>query len=478
MDYVAKGLVGTRLTAELALFVARLRPADLSPSVLARAQALVLDLVGNIVCARHDCESTAPLVAAIRAMGLGAGTSTVFGDTDGYTPAGAALMNGALGHSLDFDDTHAEAALHPGCTVIPAAFAASELRPVSGPELLAGIVAGYDVACRLALALPSAEHYASGYQPTATCGAFGAAAAAAKVLGLDAENIESAFGIVLSQAAGSPQFAINGAWTKRFQVGWAAMSGLSAACLAREGFVGAAEAIEGRHGFLQRAASPDVRRILSGLGDEFELMRTGVKPYPSCRFGHAGIDAALAFREQTGIVDPDRIEQVVFGTSALGLSVIGAPLDKRRKPQTIVDGQFSAPFVIAVALLTGKMDWASYALLRDPAVQKMMDRITCKIDEEAESAFPAQMAGSLEVITDGRHWQRMIRSLKGEPDHFLSDEELRSKFTGLTVPALGISGAERLAEAVMDLACAQDLTAVTKLGKASSAGTHSLASCS
>ena len=246
------------ITRELSAFTAGIALDRLPAEVVARARFLVLDLVGNIIRARHDAESTPPLLAAARALGLAAGNAGVFGDSARYTPAGAAFLNGALGHSLDFDDTHAAGSLHPGCPVIPAALAAGEMAGASGADVLAAIIAGYEVTCRVALALPAGDHYQRGFHPTATCGAFGAAAAAARVFGLDAERVASAFGIALSQSAGSLQFLANGAWTKRFQVGWAAMAGLTAATLAREGFKGAADAIEGRHGFLRAyAPSPD-----------------------------------------------------------------------------------------------------------------------------------------------------------------------------------------------------------------------------
>ena len=227
------------VTATLSAFTAGIRLDSLPTEVVNRARFLVLDLVGNIVRARHDADSTPALLAATRAMGMAAGNSGVFGDAARYTPAGAAFLNGALAHSLDFDDTHAAGSLHPGAPVIPAALAAGEMMGASGADVLAAIIAGYEVTCRVALALPAGAHYDRGYHPTATCGAFGAAAAAARVCGLDADGVADALGTVLSQAAGSLQFLVNGAWTKRFQVGWAATNGLMAATLAREGFKGA-----------------------------------------------------------------------------------------------------------------------------------------------------------------------------------------------------------------------------------------------
>jgi 2-methylcitrate dehydratase PrpD len=451
------------ITAELAAFTAGISAERLPPEVLARTRLLVLDLAGNIVRARHDAESTPSLLAAARALGVAAGNSAVFGDSARYTPAGAAFLNAALGHSLDFDDTHAAGSLHPGCPVIPAALAAGEAAGASGATVLAAIVAGYEVTCRIALALPAGDHYARGFHPTATCGVFGAAAAAARVFGLDADRVESALGVALSQSAGSLQFLSNGAWTKRFQVGWASMSGLAAAVLAREGFKGPVEALEGKHGFLRAyAPSPDPARATQDLGTEWELMQTAVKPYPSCRYGHAGIDAALAFHAERGI-PPDGIERVTYGTSASGMTLIGEPLAKRQDPQNVVDGQFSGPFVIACALATGRMTWDSYGLLHDDAIRALLPRIACQPDADAQREFPANMSGKLTVVADGAVWERFVRVPKGEPSNFMTDAELRAKFSGLTAPILGENRADQLAEAALALDGAPNLAAFMRL---------------
>eukprot|EP01035_Chromulina_nebulosa_P041711 gene41711-56471_t len=175
-----------------------------------------------------------------------------------WTPAVAALLNGALGHSLDFDDTHADSSLHPSAPVVPAAFAV--------------------VCCRLGNALDPTSHYARGFHPTATAGTYGAAAAAAKLFGLSKEQIISAFGVSGSQAAGSLQFLVNGAWNKRYQVGASAMNGVIAATLARNDFVGATESVEGKHGLLvgySDNAHPD--KATAGLGTVYETMKIGVK---------------------------------------------------------------------------------------------------------------------------------------------------------------------------------------------------------
>ena len=451
------------LTAQLSEFTAAARLGTIQEAVTHRARLLVLDLVGSIVRARHDAESTPALLAAVRALGVAAGNSGVFGDCARYTPAGAAFLNGALGHSLDFDDTHAASSLHPGATVIPAALAAGEMAGASGADVLAAVVAGYEVTIRIALALPAKAHYDRGFHPTATCGAFGAAAAAARVFGLDAPGVADALGIALSQAAGSLQFLANGAWTKRFQVGWSSLSGLAAATLAREGFKGASEALEGRHGFLQAyAPEPRPNLAVEGLGDRYELMQTAVKPWPSCRYGHACIGAALDIRAEPGF-DPATIEGAVLGLPRAGLLLVGEPTAKKSDPHNVVDGQFSGPFVVAAALLTGRMDWDSYGLLGDAAVRALLPSIRCEWDEAAEAEFPANMAGRLTVQAGGHEWSRFVAVPKGEPDNFLTEDELRAKFTGLAAPVLGGARAGQLADRILALDTLADIAALMRL---------------
>ena len=452
-----------QVTRTLAGFAAGITLPAIPADVAARARFLVLDLVGNIVRARHDAESTPPMLAAARALGVAAGNSGVFGDAARYTPVGAAFLNAALGHSLDFDDTHAAGCLHPGAPVIPAALAAGEMVGASGADVLAAIVAGYEVICRTALSLPAGAHYDRGFHPTATCGAFGAAAAAGRAMGLDAGQIENAFGIALSQAAGSLQFLANGAWTKRFQVGWSALCGLTAATLAREGFKGAAEALEGKHGFMRAyAPSPTPERALEQLGQSWELMATAVKPYPSCRFGHAGIDAVLALRAEHDL-KPAEVESIEYGISRAGLLLIGEPQERRSNPQNVVDGQFSGPFVLATALATGAMGWDSYAHLQDPVIRALLPKIRCVHDDAIEALFPANMAGRVTIRARGQVFEKTTLVPKGEPANFLTEAELRAKFAGLADSVLGEDRAARLADAVLAIDKTADVAGLMRL---------------
>ena len=211
----------TDISCRLAQFAYDLGYETLPRDVVERTKLLILDTAGIMVRARNDVESTPSMVRAIIALGLDNGECAVPGDTATYAPSAAALLNGTLAHSLDFDDTHAEASLHSSAPIVPAALAAAEMTGASGKDLIAACVAGYEIQIRLSLALGPSDHYDRGYHPTATCGIFGAVAAAGKLLGMDVDQIESAFGIALSQTSGSMQFLADGSWTKRSHVGQA-----------------------------------------------------------------------------------------------------------------------------------------------------------------------------------------------------------------------------------------------------------------
>ncbi len=449
------------VTSQLAEFCANLKISDLAPEIVTRARFLVLDLVGNIVRARHDAESTNAFVSAVRAMGMANGNAGVFGDAARYTPTGAAFLNGALAHSLDFDDTHAAGSLHPGAPVIPAAIAAGEMVGASGADVLAGIIAGYEVTCRIALALPAGAHYDRGFHPTATCGAFGAAVAAGRIFGFDADGIANAMGTVQSQTSGTLQFLHNGAWTKRSQVGWAAVNGLMSAVLVREGFKGSTDALDGRHGFMRAyAPNPTPERAVQDLGTVFELMNTAVKPYPSCRYGHAGIDAALALRAANDLKPAD-IDSIRLGLPKSGMTLIGNPPEKKADPRNTVDGQFSGPFVISAALATGAMGWDSYQLLNDPTIRSLLPKVTCAFDQAMEDEFPTNMSGILTIKAGNRVYEQAVIVPKGEPGNFLTEGELKAKFFGLTNAILGPERATALSEAVLAIHTSADVSGLT-----------------
>jgi 2-methylcitrate dehydratase PrpD len=456
----------TAVTRELAEFVARTSYDTLPAEVRSRVKAFVLDLVGIALRARNEAESTPAMVSAAARLGLAGGACTVIGDAAGYAPPGAAMLNGTLAHSLDFDDTHASGSLHPSAPIAPAAFAAAEMAGADGKALIAAIVAGYEVQIRLALALDPAAHYDRGFHPTATCGAFGAAAAAGRLLGLDPQGHANAFGIVLSMAAGSMQFLVNGAWTKRSHVGHAAMCGVIAATLAREGYQGAADALEGKWGFLHAyAPAADAAKVVDGLGSRWETLKIAVKPYPSCRYTHAPLDGILALARQHGI-KPEEVEEVAVGLPEPGWKITGDPEPAKQSPRSVVDGQFSMAFCAAVALRTGGLAWDDYARhLGDPATLALCKKVRARVDPKAQADFPHEMSGTVAIRTARGTFETYVRVPKGEPANFLSAAELRAKFDGLAGPYLSARRRDELAGAILALEQAKDIGALLRLAR-------------
>jgi len=440
------------VTRTLADFAATLSAGDIPDAVRARARTLVLDTVGIALRARHEADSTPSLLATARALGYANGSARVVGDGDGWTPPGAAWLNGAFAHSLDFDDTHAGGSIHPSAPIVPAALAAAEISGCDGATVLAAIIAGYEVQIRLSLALNPTEHYNRGYHPTATCGVFGAAAAAGRCLGLTGERIAASFGVALSQSAGSLEFLAEGSWTKPFQVGWAAQSGLVAARLAAEGFKAPAHGIDGRRGFLAAyAPNADPARAVGGLNTDWETMKIAVKPYPSCRYSHAPMDAVMALAAANDI-DPDEVAAIRVGLPVNGMTIIGEPLATKHNPVSIVDGQFSMPFLAAAALRRGRFGWDDYKThLADPKTLELTRKVTCHLDGEAEAAFPANMAGKVAIETPRGTFETFVEVPKGEPDNWPTDAEHRAKFDALVGPCLAPDRAAALAEALLSL---------------------------
>lgn len=444
------------VTTTLAGFAANLDTGGIPAEVTARALALSTDLTGSILRAAHEADSTPAVLAMLARLGMdGEGPCTVFGLNRRYGAAAAALLNGTLGHSLDFDDTHADSSLHPSAPVVPAALAAAELTGASGADFVAAVVVGFEVCCRLGMALDPTAHYARGFHPTATAGTFGAAAAAGRLLGLDEKAMASAFGVAASQASGSLQFLVNGAWNKRYQVGEAAMKGLMAATLAASGFVGAEDAIDGKHGFLRGYSDgADPARAVAGLGSSWETLRIGVKPYPACRYTHAAVDGLLALRRDLSLA-PDEVQAITVGLHRNGITLVGAPLDEKRRARSVVEGQFSMPFAAAVALLRGRFGWDDYDLLGKPEAEALAARVDVVRDESLEG-LRHPFGATLTLRARNAEHRLAIPDPSGEPDTFPDADAIAAKFRTLAGPVLN-AGADALLSRLRDLPQASSL---------------------
>jgi len=440
------------VTERQAAFAADLEFEDLPGEVVDYAKRLLLDTAGIAVGAEPRAASSDAFLEGIRALDSGSG-GTVLATGESMAPEYAALLNGAMAHSLDYDDTHRASSLHPGAPVLPAALAAAERVDASGAELLAGVVAGYEITIRLGMAVDPESHYDRGFHMTATCGTFGATAAAGSVLGLDAGTMASAMGVNGSQAAGSLQFLESGGWNKRAHPGLAAHRALLSLSLAEAGFAAADEPLEGPRGFL-RGYSDDPHPDLAtaGLGEEWEILRTGLKPYPCCRYMHNALDQLLDIAA-TEDVDPGDVESVRVLMPAAGVSLTGDPANTY--PRSFVDGQFSMPFGAGLALARRSATVDDFIEEIEGGVsddvRRVIDRTTVESGGWVAEAFPEKWAVEVTVGTADGAFTRESDFARGEPENPMTWAEVVEKYESLVTPVLGERAAERLRGRIADL---------------------------
>jgi 2-methylcitrate dehydratase PrpD len=370
------------------------------------------------------------------------GGARIVGSGTGRATETAAFVNGALSHIVEMDDVDRGSVLHPGAVVIPAALALAEVRGRSGRELLAAIVAGYEVAIRIGEAIGQ-KHYFY-FHNTSTCGVFGSAAASCFLLGLDEERTVWALGNAGTQASGLWEFNAEGAMSKHLHAGRAAANGLLAALLAERGFTGPSRILEGERG-LFRATAPDADpgRVLAGLTESSTLKIHGVsmKPHASCRHTHAAIDCALELRPR---IAAERIEAIDLETYPATLALCDRPL-----PSTPYEAKFSVQFCLASALLRGNAGLRAFGedSLRDPTVRALTSRVRARVEPRIEARYPAEWPARVRVrLANGETLVAESAHPKGDPEVPLSPGEIESTFR--TLAAFG--GHEDAATSLLD----------------------------
>jgi len=449
-------IVDERITETLAAFCAAATPENLPPQTMEAARRFALDYAGVALRGSLEPSSRIAAQAAARLAPVGTEGSTLIGYPGRTSPQYAALVNGVSLHGLELDDTHPQGGIHLGGTIFSAAFAMGERVGASGAEVLAAAVIGYEVAARLAMALPLAAHAGHGFHSTGTCGVFGAAATAARLLGLPAERFINALGIAGSQSAASLEYRTEGAWTKRLHPGWAAHSGIVAAELAAAGFTGPHRIVEGRAGFLRSYSdAPDPLRVLAGLGADFQILRTAIKPHAACRHSQAAIDAIIALATEHDLT-PEMVARIKVRIFKAALTSVAEPPERKRRPQSMVDAQFNIFFASAGALMWRGVDVSSYTpqTYASPALLALMDKVECVSDPELDRLFPKVWPAKVEIaLNDGRQLERRVDHPLGDPENPLGWDALVAKFDSLAAKLLPgerrreiVAAAERFAE--------------------------------
>jgi len=416
MDTIAESLVG---------YVSEATYDKLPAEVISETKKFVLDTIGvGLAGAREPgCREVVDVVGKWSAYDAG---STIIYYGDKVSPPEAAFANSVLMHALDFDDTLDSSAMHTHVSSLPAALALAEVRGnVSGKELITAVAVGVDVTCRIASAITTPLSWIR----TATCGSFGAAAAAAKTLGMGKQEVLNTLGIVYSQTAGNAQCLVDGGLVKRMQPGFSARSAVLSAALSSKGVTGATHIFEGDYGFfnLYERGKVEPERVTENLGDQFGVMDLSIKPYPSCRMTHASIDAALELRNSRSI-DPEAIAEILVYGSKMVSDMVGGPFEIRTNPQ--VDAQFSIPYTVAVALTRGEVllgDFFPDTITEGTSVLELAKKIKVMIDPEL-AANNISSANMIVKMVNGETLSSRVDSLKGSPSRPMSFDECGEKF--------------------------------------------------
>jgi len=397
--------------------------ADLDPAAVACCKRLVMDTIG-VAFPGRSAPGVPEMVSLMASWGGERGASVLF-EPFKIAPPMAAMVNSTMMHALDFDDTLDASALHTFVTVLPAALAAAEAagKPVDGQTFIAALVLGVDVICRISLGIQRPLSWIR----TATCGSFAAAASAAKILGLDRDQISDALGIAYAQTAGNAQGLLEGRLVKRMQPAFAASAGVTAAFLASRGVTGSRAFLTGTYGYypLYERGDLDEAAVIDGLGRHFTIVDLSIKPYPCCRMTHSAIDAALAVRER--LTSLGRLERIEVNASSMVAEMVGKPFRIGKNPQ--VDAQFSIPYTVAVALLYGDVflgDFEPEAVRREP-VNALAAKV--HVNENPNLApkdiLPAQLRA---IGANGESLEVRINAPLGNPLRPVNDAQCRQKF--------------------------------------------------
>ncbi len=444
---------GAGPTRTLAEFVANTQFEGLPEAVVAQAKRCILDCLG--VALRGGEEPVAKMQAGLLERAAPRGPATVWASARRTGILEAALVNGTLGHALDFDDTYQPVPIHPSAPLLPALFALAETTPCDGRALLAAFATGCEASIRIGLAL-GRSHIEKGWHGTGTFGTFGAAAGAGKLLGLDAGQLTHALGIASVQAAGLIRAAV-GTMCKPLHAGKAAMNGLLAACLARDGFTGPTEILEGRQCFGELFGGETLAagKAVDGLGQRWEMLRISFKPYACCSQTHATADAVRALRQAHGL-RPEDVKAITLTVNPVAANVAGFP-----QPASGLEGKFSLAYVATLALAGEPLgvDGFQEGRVARPDLQDICSRVTL----EVKPGMGDVETGAAIVTRDSRRLTHYVTVARGNPGNPLSDDEIQTKFLGLAEPVLGTNRARRLRRAVLSLEAAEDAAAIVRL---------------
>lgn len=441
------------ISAELADFAHRLRYESIPQDAVERAKHLILDAIGIAIASRtYDFSDV--IWNGIHAV-AGAGKFGVIGRKEGLPLRDAILMNGALIHGLDYDDTHMKAIVHATAGCLPVALGVAQDVKASGRDALLAYVIGMEAAIRLGMAAKGGFHHV-GFHPTGVIAHFSAALIAGRLYGLTPAQIQAAQGIAGSTASAIQVFLEEGTWSKRLHPGWGGVGGVTAVRLAQHGFVAPSRPYEGRYGLFEShlqalEKNVDYGAITRSLGRVWEVKSMAIKPYPVCHFLHACAEAAedLHASKEFDLKNVVRIQSFIPKDT---IPIVTEPVAKKKRPSTDYEAKFSTHFVTAAALVRGRFGLAE---LRDDSLKDERILALANIVEpeaDPDSAFPEFFSGGVVVTTaDGKQFKRHHRVNKGAGARDLSNADIVKKYMDTAMVAVPAAKARKVADLVLSL---------------------------
>jgi len=442
-------------TDRLVEFVLKTTLADCPEAALIQIRRAALDTIGCMLAGA--AEPVASIVREVARAEGGLPLCTVVGASLRTSPTWAALANGAAGHAHDFDDTNFALLGHPSVPLLAAALACGEAEMADGATVALGYAIGFEVDAALGAAL-NPDHYTRGWHATTSIGTLGCAAAAARMLGLDASETRHALGIAASLASGLKENF--GSMTKPYHAGHAARNGVLAAQLARGGMTASGSALDGRQGYAAAFSGVVLPgEVFDRLGQRWEIVTSGiaVKPYPSCALTHSAIDALVELRIAHRVTPAD------VATVEVGVHRVVPDVLRHDRPTSPLERKFSMPYCAAVALAHGGVALKDFEEgPADAAVNALVPRVRMVVDPSLPDSLEQQAWTRVKLtLTDGRVLVSPAGGAMGHPDRPLSPDALREKFLACACTVLSRDDAEGIAEQIERFEDIPDIRALT-----------------
>ena len=451
------------ISASLSKFASDATFEGIPTAVVDYALLCIADSVG-IAFASHQFSFATSGIAAMEALG-GTGHCSVIGGGQLLSPRDAAFLNGLLIHGLDYDDTHSESIIHASASALPMALAQGYSHNASGKEALLAYIIAVEVSARLGK-VADGMFQKRGFHPTGLVSIFGCTLGAAMLANLSELQATQAQGIALSMASGSMQFLEDGAWTKRMHPGGSASSAILATALAANGFVGPADAYEGRYGLYPLylpGQNMNLEPVTQGLGTHWELLNVAIKPYPVCHFNHACMDAVTTLMKEHQL-EPDDIQNITALLHENQFDVVCKPAKTKRVPTSDYDAKFSLQYCIAAAATRGSfgLEELKAEALRDKAILALAQKVN--FEHWDQSQFPEYFSGGVCVKTrSGELIQHLEPINRGAAGRALSANEVRQKFNANMLTSTSKSRTEEVWKAIMALPNSDTLEPINRV---------------